>query len=404
MPRALAGTHGFEESEMSWYETEGNGDAMELSPRRSDLYGDRDPMEQDDDPEELEEEDDDLDEDEDEDDDDLDEDEDDDYDDEEEETDEDEGVSRYVPANLSVPSPRGPCRAASFRRCPVSAPSAAPVSPHPPRDSSSASRRRNRLDRPHRADPRRSTRHIHLPGRFGPRAILEASRQVEFFDEELDREPFEIGVTTLEEIEIDPADLEAGMRRLEETVEAVAEKGIVPFTLGGEHSLTLAPVAALQRRFPALSVLQLDAHLDLRDSYQGTKLSHASVMRRIRDLGIPTVAVGIRSVSREEADYVHAEKAPVYLGREIRAKGLPVEEIVERLGTPSTYASISTSSIRPIVPGVGTRARWPHVGRGLRLLRAVFERRQVVGMDLVELCPIPGRSSPTSSPPSSRTR
>ena len=233
----------------------------------------------------------------------------------------------------------------------------------------------------------------YLPGtRFGPRAILEASRQVEFFDEELDREPFEIGIATLEEIEVDPADLEASMRRLEETVEAVAEKGIVPFTLGGEHSLTLAPVAALQRRFPGISVLQLDAHLDLRDEYQGTKLSHASVMRRIRDLGVPTVAVGIRSVSREEADYVHAEKAPVFLGREIRAKGLPVDEIVERLGNP-VYITVDLDAFDPsFAPGVGT----PEPGgltwdEGLRLLRAVFERRQVVGMDLVELCPIPGQ-------------
>jgi agmatinase len=233
----------------------------------------------------------------------------------------------------------------------------------------------------------------YLPGtRFGPRAILEASRQVEFFDEELDREPFAIGVTTLEEIEVDPADVEAGLRRLEETVEAVAAKGIVPFTLGGEHSLTLAPVAALQRRFPGLSVLQLDAHLDLRDSYQGTKLSHASVMRRIRELGVSTVAVGIRAVSREEADYVHAEKAPVFLGREIRAKGLPVDEILEKLGNP-VYVTVDLDAFDPAyVPGVGT----PEPGgltwdEGLRLLRSVFERRQVVGMDLVELCPIPGQ-------------
>jgi agmatinase len=233
----------------------------------------------------------------------------------------------------------------------------------------------------------------YLPGtRFGPRAILEASRQVEFYDEELDREPFEIGVATLEEIEVDPADVEAGMRRLEGTVESVAEKGIVPLTLGGEHSLTLAPVAALQRRFPGLSVLQLDAHLDLRDAYQGTKLSHACVMRRIRDLGIPTVAVGIRSVSREEADYVHAEKPPVFLGREIRAKGIPVDEIVRALGNP-VYITVDLDAYDPsIVPGVGT----PEPGgltwdEGLRLLRAVFERRQIVGMDIVELCPLQGQ-------------
>jgi agmatinase len=144
----------------------------------------------------------------------------------------------------------------------------------------------------------------YIPGtRFGPRAILEASRQVEFYDEELDREPFEIGVATLAEIEVEPADIEAGLRRLEQVAGEVAAQGKIPFTLGGEHSLTLAPVGALLGRYPGLSVLQLDAHLDLRDTYQGTKLSHASVMRRIRDLGVSTVAVGIRAVSREEATW-----------------------------------------------------------------------------------------------------
>ena len=233
----------------------------------------------------------------------------------------------------------------------------------------------------------------YLPGtRFGPRAILEASRQVEFYDEELDREPHSIGVATLAEIEIDPADVEAGLNRLESTVGAVAAKGLVPLTLGGEHTLTLAPVAALRERYPGLGVLQLDAHLDLRDSYQGTKLSHASVMRRIRELGIPTVAVGIRSVSREEADYVHAERAPVHLAREIRARGLPVDEIVDSLQNP-VYVTIDLDAFDPAyVPGVGT----PEPGgltwdEGLRLLRAVFERRQVVGCDIVELCPIAGQ-------------
>ena len=233
----------------------------------------------------------------------------------------------------------------------------------------------------------------YLPGtRFGPAAILSASRQVEFYDEELDREPFEIGIATLGEIEIEPADIERGLRRLEEVVEELDSRGIVPLTLGGEHSLSIAPVAALKRRYPGLSVLQLDAHLDLRDSYQGTKLSHASVMRRIRDLGVTTVPVGIRSVSREEADYVHAEKAPVFLAREIRAQGLPVDAVLAELTNP-VYVSIDLDAFDPaFVPGVGT----PEPGgltwdEGLRLLRAVFERRQVVGIDVVELCPIPGQ-------------
>lgn len=232
-----------------------------------------------------------------------------------------------------------------------------------------------------------------MPGtRFGPRAILEASRQVEFYDEELDLEPFRIGIATLGEIEVDPLDPEAGLSRLEGVVASLADGGVIPFALGGEHSLTVAPVRALRQRYPDLSVLQLDAHLDLRAEYQGTKHSHASVMRRVRELGVPTVAVGIRSVSREEADYVHAEKAPVFLAREIRAAGMPVDAILAELRNP-VYVTVDLDFFDPAyVPGVGT----PEPGggtweEGLRLLRAVCERRQVVGCDIVELCPIQGQ-------------
>jgi agmatinase len=233
----------------------------------------------------------------------------------------------------------------------------------------------------------------YMPGtRFGPRAILEASRQVEFYDEELDLEPFRIGTATLGEIEIDPLDPAAALARLEAITADLVDSGIIPFTLGGEHSLTIAPVRALHRRYPELSVLQLDAHLDLRDEYQGTKLSHASVMRRVRELGVPTVAVGIRSVSREEADYVHAEKAPVFLAREIRENGLPIDSILAALRNP-VYITVDLDFFDPAyVPGVGT----PEPGggtweEGLRLLRAVCERRQVVGCDVVELRPIQGQ-------------
>jgi len=232
-----------------------------------------------------------------------------------------------------------------------------------------------------------------MPGtRFGPRAILEASRQVEFYDEELDLEPFRIGIATLAEIDVDPANLGAGLDRLEAVSAKLVEAGIIPFALGGEHSLTIAPVRALRERYPGLSVLQLDAHLDLRAEYQGTKQSHASVMRRVRELGVPTVAVGIRSLSREEADYVHAEEAPVFLAREIRESGLPIDEILAKLKNP-VYVTIDLDAFDPAyVPGVGT----PEPGgltwdEGLKLLRAVCERRQVVGCDMVELCPIPGQ-------------
>jgi agmatinase len=231
------------------------------------------------------------------------------------------------------------------------------------------------------------------PGtRLGPDAILEASRQVELYDEELDCEPCRIGIATLREVEVEPADIGRSLARLEALVGQVAGRGMIPFTLGGEHSLTIAPVRALTERYPGLCVLQLDAHLDLRAQYQETPHSHASVMRRVRELGVATVAVGVRSVSLEEAEYVHAERVPVFLCREIRARGLPIEEILGKLTNP-VYVTIDLDAFDPaFVPGVGT----PEPGgltwdEGCRLLRAVCERRQVVGLDLVELCPIPGQ-------------
>src|SRR5712664_4803596 len=96
----------------------------------------------------------------------------------------------------------------------------------------------------------------YMPGtRFGPRAILKASRRVEFYDEELDLEPFRIGIATLGEIQVDPLDCEKGLDRLEAVITTLADSGAVPFTLGGEHSLTIAPVRALRARYPDLSVL-----------------------------------------------------------------------------------------------------------------------------------------------------
>src|SRR2546428_557542 len=98
----------------------------------------------------------------------------------------------------------------------------------------------------------------YMPGtRFAPKAILEASRHVEFYDEELDTESFRIGIATLAEIEVEPGNLAAGLDRLEAVAAKLIDIGIIPFTLGGEHSLTIAPVRALRERYPELSVLQL---------------------------------------------------------------------------------------------------------------------------------------------------
>src|SRR5262249_51172802 len=131
----------------------------------------------------------------------------------------------------------------------------------------------------------------------GPAAIVRASQAMELWDEELKSEPFRQGIVTLPPYL--PEAFEMGDAMAELAAEArrhlAAGKFLVP--LGGEHSLTQAPVAAARDVCGEIGVVQFDAHADLRDQFEGTPYSHASVMRRVVDLGVPTLAVGIRSLS-----------------------------------------------------------------------------------------------------------
>ena len=120
--------------------------------------------------------------------------------------------------------------------------------------------------------------------RDGPRAIIEASRYLELYEPDLDLEPSQWGITTLPALEPNVSGPEANIARVEQAVGALAEAGKVPVMLGGEHTLTIGAVRALSRRYPGLSVLQLDAHADMRDTYQGSRYSHACVMRRVREV------------------------------------------------------------------------------------------------------------------------
>ncbi len=225
-----------------------------------------------------------------------------------------------------------------------------------------------------------------------PRAILDASREIERFDEELRRAPG-LRVQTLPEIEC--------RRRLEEpTLAAIrAAAGFVLgrrrflLALGGEHTITAPLVAAAQSAWEELSVLHLDAHLDLRDEFRGSRLSHACVMRRVMDLGVPIVHVGIRSLCEEEDRLVGKRGLSVFWARDIAAAGNDswMEQVVARL-TKRVYVSLDADGLDPaVMPGTGT----PEPG-GLSwyavtgLLRRVCAARAVVAADLVEVAPIPG--------------
>ncbi len=232
----------------------------------------------------------------------------------------------------------------------------------------------------------------------GPQAIIEASRQLELYDDELDQETYRIGIHTGKEIagetfsppEMAEAVYQEAARLLKD------EKFLV--ALGGEHSLSLGPVRALSRGYKDLSVLQLDAHADLRDEYQGTKYNHACIGRRLLELA-PLTQVGVRSLNREQRDYIRSEKKlHVFYASRIVNREDWIEKVLSSL-SPNVYLTFDLDVLDPgIMPAVGT----PEPGglgwyETLNFLRRLTEKKRVVGFDLVELAPQPGNIAPDFS-------
>jgi agmatinase len=226
----------------------------------------------------------------------------------------------------------------------------------------------------------------------GPQAILDASSQMELYDEELDCCPIEIGIYTRPALDYRDLDHAAALQATGDAVCEALERGQLPFTLGGEHSLSAPVIAAVRERYPDLTVVHIDAHGDLRDQFEGTPLSHACIERRVVDMGIPLLEIGIRSISPEEAEFLKTgpDVAIVYAHAMARGRAtIPWERL-----SAHTYLTVDLDAIDPAeMPAVGT----PEPGglswyQTLDLLREIFRRTTVVGMDVVELCPMPGQT------------
>ena len=226
----------------------------------------------------------------------------------------------------------------------------------------------------------------------GPQAILDASSQMELYDEELNWCPLEVGVHTRPALDYRGMDHAAALKATGDAVREVLVRGQLPFTLGGEHSLSAPPIAAAHEFFPDLTVVHIDAHGDLRNEYEGSKLSHASVERRVVDMGIPLTEIGIRSFSQEEAEFMktHPDVAIVWGHQLARAAAaIPWQRL-----TQHTYLTIDLDAIDPAeMPAVGTpEPGGLHWYQLLDMLRELFQRTTVVGMDVVELCPMEGQT------------
>ncbi len=231
--------------------------------------------------------------------------------------------------------------------------------------------------------------------REAPEAILVASRQVELWDEEGGWDPSTaVRIATALPITAEVSGPQAMLDKIRKTVQPWAAQGKVVLALGGEHTITLALVQAVQTKYPDLQVVSLDAHADLRESYDGSKLSHACTLKRVYDLGRPLTVLGVRSYSQEESQLLWvAPRLKIFKARELHSpEGW--EKALEHLQTLAgpVYITIDADVFDPgIMPGVGT----PEPGglsyyQVLDMLRTVAQRGPIVGLDLVELAPIPG--------------
>jgi len=225
--------------------------------------------------------------------------------------------------------------------------------------------------------------------RFGPSAIIEASRNMELYDQELGFQPSDRGIHTTGELDFEDMAPEAMAATVKNGVaEYIRDDGFV-FSLGGEHSISYPAFMAHREAFGEIGIVQIDAHADLRNEYLGSPYNHACVMRRIAGETSKIVQVGIRSMSREEAQFIAEEGGwPVVSPRRCNAGDDWMAEAMKSL-PELVYLTIDIDGLDPsLVPCTGTPVPGGLEWRPLtRFLRRLCRERRVVGADLVELAP-----------------
>lgn len=229
----------------------------------------------------------------------------------------------------------------------------------------------------------------------GPAALLEASLQVELFEEQTRTEPWRRGIATLPPLEVEWLGPEEVVEASRRRVAALLDDGKLPLVLGGEHSISEGPVAACAERAPGLTVLQLDAHSDLREEYEGSRRNHACAAARMREHA-RVLQLGVRSQCPEERAVIEAGEVFTVFAWEMAESGWE-ERLLERIPADGPlYVTVDLDYFDPsIMPATGT----PEPGGGLwwptlRFLRAAMGRGRVVGIDIMELAPIPGLHAP----------
>lgn len=230
--------------------------------------------------------------------------------------------------------------------------------------------------------------------RNGPKAIIDASNHMELYDEEIGIETYRVGISTREPLDVTNKNPEDMLDMVSKAVSSEVDSQKYQVVVGGEHSISLGVVKELVKKYPNLSVLQLDAHADLRNSYDDTPYNHACVGRRISEM-CPLVQVGVRSISKEEVEFKKSSKVVTISDYEVKQEQKWYEKALDNL-TDDVYLTIDLDVLDPaIMPSVGT----PEPGglnwhETIRFLRMISKEKRIVSFDLVELTPQSGNVAP----------
>jgi len=230
----------------------------------------------------------------------------------------------------------------------------------------------------------------------GPKEIIKASHQVELYDEEFGLEPFKkIGIKTIKPFKLE-SDLKKALDQISLLNKKLIKKNLFPLVLGGEHSLTYGCIRPLINKYKKITIVQFDAHADLRDMYNNEKFSHASAMRRCLDYkNVSLISLGIRNISKTEIDYFkkNSKRIKIFWAQEKNKWNL--RKFKELLKNEYVYLTFDVDGLDPsIMPATGT----PEPGgllwyETLNLVKMVFSNSNVVGADINELAPIKGFES-----------
>ena len=232
--------------------------------------------------------------------------------------------------------------------------------------------------------------------KYGPKEIIKASHQVELYDEELNCEPFkDVGVKTIEPFKISK-NMNKALKQISHLNQKSLEKNLFPLTLGGEHSITVGCIEPFVKKYKNVTILQIDAHADLRNSYNNQKYSHASAMRRCLDFkNVNLISVGIRNISKEEIPFLKKNTNRIKIFWAKDQKKWNLKYFKKLIKNKNVYLTFDVDGLdSSIMPATGT----PEPGglfwyESLRLIKTTFINANVIGADINELAPIKGFNS-----------